>query len=144
MMSKRIFSSLLLAAATALPAIASQPQAESAIARLSNVHTFAIGGVGFAGTTSEGEKNFLIIAADPRAMEDFENLYRHGNAQARAYALLGIYTIDPARFHALSAPLSTSQEKIATMRGCIMSTQPLNAVVKEIGDGAFHPAHRSR
>lgn len=146
-MSDRILKTkllcLLFGATTALPAMAPQPSVESAIHRLSTVPIFAIGGVGFAGSTSQGEKDFLVVLGDTHAMQNFEDLYQHGNAQARAYALLGIYSIDPAQFHALSSPMSKSTEKVKTMSGCIMSTKTFGAIVREIGAGGFHPAHRT-
>lgn len=148
MMSIRILKikllCLLFGVTTVLPAMASQPSVESAIDRLSAVSVFAIGGVGFAGSTSQGEKDFLIVLGDAHAMQSFENLYQHGNAQGRAYALLGIYSIDPARFHALSSPVSESTEKVKTMSGCIMSTETLGAVVKDIGAGGFHPTDKAK
>lgn len=124
--------------------MAPQPSLESAINRLSAVPIFAIGGVGFVGSTSQGEKDFLTVLEDEHAMQVFEDLYQRGNAQGRAYALLGIYSIDPARFHALSSPLSKSTEKVKTMNGCIMSTETLGAVVKDIGAGGFHPTRRTK
>jgi hypothetical protein len=52
---------------------------------------FALGGVGFAAQTSQGELDFRIIAAQQKevTLAAFEKLVASGNPQALAYLVFG-------------------------------------------------------
>jgi len=108
-----------------------------ASSRLSRVSIFAIGGVGFAGATSAGEKDFRVLMIDPQAEQAFEDLYVHGNNQAKAYALLGLHTLRPQRFHEIYDKLSTTGEEVSVMQGCIASKRKLKTIAQEIDGGSF-------
>jgi hypothetical protein len=73
------------------------------IARLSKVERFAIGGVGFAGMMSQGEKDYRSIMGSDSALDGMRELYRTGNLQAKAYALLGIHALDHKAFGSMSS-----------------------------------------
>ncbi len=107
------------------------------VQHLAKVHQFAIGGVGFAGQTSEGEKQFRLILQDAEAAAAFDDLYAHGNNEAKAYALLGLHQLNPARFQEIYASLSNSGEELETMQGCIISKAKLKEVARQISEGGF-------
>ena len=116
-------------------------ETDAATARLANAHIFAIGGVGFAGVTSEEEKDFRLILANHQAENIFGTLYQRGNNQAKAYALLGLYILGSARYRDIYASLSTSKEKLHLMEGCIASNEQLDVMAKRIDVGEF--SHRN-
>lgn len=78
----------LVVAAMLLGSVAQSVQpVDTVVERLTKVEIFAFGGVGYAGTTSPGEKDYKAILSRPTALADFEQLYSSGNAMAKAYAL---------------------------------------------------------
>ena len=57
--------------------------------QLLSVQFFAFGGVGFAGTTSEGEKAFRAVAASTNALELFTAVLEHGNTPGESNTVSG-------------------------------------------------------
>jgi hypothetical protein len=110
---------------------------DSVMNRLANVEVFAFGGVGFAGITSPGEKDYRLILADPAAETAFEKLFAIGNPQAKCYALAGLRQLNPEKFKALSASLRSSKIEVSTMRGCIMRHERMTAVLADIQAGNY-------
>jgi len=131
---------LLISLAVALCSVAhSQTEPSDALQRLSSVKIFAFGGTGFAGRTSQGEKDFRIIVSQPRqvALENFEAIYNHGTPEAKSYALAGIRKIDAQRFKALLQSSHSSKEKVHTMEGCIVEDRAFIEVAKTIDSGSY-------
>jgi hypothetical protein len=121
-----------------LAAAQSLPATQAAVERLARIQLFAMGGVGFAGQTSDGEKDFrLILQNHPQAAAVFNDLYVHGNNEAKAYALLGLYRLNPARFREIYATLPKSKDELQMMQGCILFKQKLVVVAKQINEGGF-------
>ena len=136
----RCFLLLLISAMVAgnVRAHAEMP-VDAAVKRLAIIETFAFGGVGYAGRTSEGEVNFRTILSEPRdrALALYEKLYATGNLQAKCYALAGIRALSPARFRDLYHSIRTSKEDVRTMRGCIVSSERLSHIADEIDRGDY-------
>jgi len=97
--------------------------------RLVKVHMYAFGGVGFAGTISQGEKDYRAILARPTALADFERLFAAGTPEAKAYALVGIHALDPDKFEELSRTVRDSDPDLQTAQGCILSKKRLSSVI---------------
>jgi hypothetical protein len=116
-----------------------QEKATAAAQRLVNTKIFAFGGVGFAGTTSDGERDFRIVFAQPHdlALKLFEDLYADGNPEAKSYALSAIHTLAPDRFWDLANSLKGSTIKVVTMSGCIVEEKTLASVAKDIAKGSY-------
>jgi hypothetical protein len=110
--------------------------------RLAKVEIFAFGPTGYAGTISQGEKDYKLILSRPSAMADFERLLSAGNPQAKSYALVGIRAIDSNRFKALSSSLRDSKEDVTTESGCIVSHESLGTVLKHLEAGDYSAAGR--
>jgi hypothetical protein len=127
-----IITALLFSAAAQ-----SAQSVDTAFERLAKVGIFAFGGIGYAGVTSSGEKDYRAILARPSAMADFEKLYLSSSPQAKCYALVGIRKLNPQRFEELTESLRGSKEKVTTMHGCIVSSEPLGAVIKQIESGEY-------
>jgi hypothetical protein len=125
---------MLLSAVFVAPA--QEPRAE-AIQRISHSNVFAFGGVGFAGVTSDGEKDFRFIISLPSAARDFETIYETGTPEAKGYALAGIHELNRVRFKELLRSLGSSQAQVETMEGCIKERQPLVKVAAQIDSGRY-------
>ena len=104
--------------------------------RLAKVERFAIGGVGYAGVISQGEKDFRAILSRS-SITDFEKLYRTGNIQAKVYALVGLRILSPDRYNEFATALRTSKEMVETMTGCIEGKEPLAEVIKRVDAGEY-------
>ncbi len=108
-----------------------------AIVRLLKAGQFAFGGVGFAPTISDGEKAYNEIVASPTAKGDFEKAFHYGTPVAKAYALVGLFQLDRAKFDALSAEFRKQNATVSTMTGCVVSPIKATQVVNEIATGAY-------
>jgi len=128
-----VFAVLLLCASLAHAGDTADPILD----RLSKVDIFAFGRIGYAGTISRGERDYRLILSRISAETDFEKLFAVGNAQAKAYALVGIRALDQKRFMQLSQPLRDSTEEVITESGCIVGHEPFEALLKRIGAGEF-------
>jgi hypothetical protein len=118
-------------------AIPQTTQPDATLVRLVKVERFAFGPTGYAGVTSAGEKDFRTVLGRSSAVTDFEKLFAEGNMQAKSYALVGIYKLNPTRFKELACPLRDSKENVTTMEGCIISDEPLTYILKQIESGKY-------
>jgi hypothetical protein len=107
------------------------------LGRMGKLELFAFGGVGFAMSISEGEKDFAVVLSRPSATADFERLFAAGNAQAKCYALVGLRQLNRQRFEALAASLRLSKSPVATARGCLMFSVPVSEIVARIQAGSY-------
>ena len=108
-----------------------------ALERLAKIEIFAFGPVGYAGITSQGEKDYKLILSRPSALADFEKLLSTGNAQGKSYALVGIRAVNPDHFKILSTSLRDSNADVTTERGCIVSHESLGSVLRRIEAGDY-------
>jgi hypothetical protein len=115
----------------------SDKTADAVLDRLANIDRFAFGGIGYAGVTSDGEKDYKLILSRPTALRDFERLYSSGNLQAKCYALVGIRRLAPGRFEELSKSLLASKQSVLTQSGCIVSSEAFGAIVNHIQAGLY-------
>ncbi|MGA7684229.1 MAG: hypothetical protein WCA58_04380 [Terriglobales bacterium] len=114
-----------------------QAFSDATLDRLTKVEIFAFGPIGYAGITSQGEKDYKLILARPSAAADLERLLSAGNAQGKSYALVGIRTINPHRFKELSGSLRDSKVDVTTESGCIVSHESLGSVLQRIEAGGY-------
>ena len=100
----------------------SQETKSAAIPSIENAKVFAFGGIGYAGITSQGEKDFRVLVSQPAnvAISDFELIYVSGNSEAKSYALAGIRQLDPKHFKEMLLSLKNSTENVETMEGCVI------------------------
>ena len=111
--------------------------ADPTLNRIAGVGVFAFGGVGIAGVTSQGEKDYRVILSRSSALAEFETLFATGNPQAKAYALVGILALDVRRYEQLSAPLRQASLKVTIQHGCVISHVPFSAILKGIDAGGY-------
>lgn len=127
---------LILMLSTVLPA---QDTAAAAAHRLASTKFFAFGGIGRAAKTSDGEKDFRIVFAQPHdvALKQFEYLFASGNPEAKSYALVAIHALAPDRFEKLRKSLKDSSIRVTTMSGCLVEAKTLSSVAEDIETGSY-------
>jgi hypothetical protein len=136
---RTLCGSLLLAAFLIATATQGEEPVNGALSRLKSVEIFAIGPVGYAGITSQGERDYRAILVQPldRSVQLFKELYATGNPQAKGYALAGIRKRDPVWFKQIYSQLGSSKEMVTVERDCIVSSEPFGTIAKEIDAGKF-------
>jgi hypothetical protein len=98
---------------------------------------FAFGGVGFIPKRTQGEADFNAIKARATAESDFEAVFEGGSPEGKAYALVGIRKLDPAKFKVLAAEVEDSTETVQVGLGCVLGKSTLGRIVKKIESGAY-------
>jgi hypothetical protein len=83
-------------------------------ASLSQVEMFALGGVGFTGEKSEGEKLTIALSHEPDALVMFERLAVDPNRASRLYAYWALRTLDPVGAQRHRAALAHDRNAITT------------------------------
>ena len=67
---------------------------KQAYEKLLKVKLFAIGGIGYSGEISEGEKLFDVLLEEKEAMSAFKSLVKNGTIEGGVYGLFGLKMID--------------------------------------------------
>ena len=129
---KHTFIALLMILCLAASAHAADP-----VKKLASIHDFAFGGIGVAGTISEGEVAFKEVLARPTAEADFVALLDSGNAQARCYALAALHVINPKTYAARVKSFERDKTTVSTIGGCIIMVLPMSSVVATITAGRY-------
>jgi hypothetical protein len=121
-----------------LPALA-QNAPDEAARRLASVWIFAFGGVGFVGTISQGEIDYRAIMAQPPDVAErvLENLFATGNSEAKAYALTGLKRLNSPKFKEFAQAAESSDDKVRTAHGCIVSSRLLRSIAAQIERQTF-------
>lgn len=104
---------------------------------------FAFGGTGYAGSISEGEKQFFKIYNDHRAAEHFDEIFQRGTDEAKIYALCGLYELDRQRFKELTRNPRALPARVEMMNGCIGFHQSGEKIVEKIAAGGYSDYLRS-
>lgn len=113
-------------------------RADDAVASLGHAKLFAFGGIGVAGTKSEGEKLFERVMASPDALTHFRSVLKSGTSEGRLYALCGLRALDKAAFtDSASSMKSDTKTTVQTAAGCMISHQLVSSVVSNIEKGNY-------
>ncbi len=110
---------------------------QSAYKAILKIDYFALGGVGFAGQTSEGENAFKILLSSKHATKYFELVLSKKNIPAKLYALCGLREIDSTLFLQKLSMFTDTTLQVATMRGCISDEERFTDIVLEIKTGLY-------
>ena len=103
---------------------------------LQRIRVFAFGGVGYAGTTSDGEVALRSVLTNNNALEIFAVILTNGSTEAKLYALCGIRKLSPADFDGEVRKLETNAP-VSTMHGCIMRNERAADVLVRIRAGQY-------
>jgi hypothetical protein len=126
--------SIALAASLLIAAAPIHAASETA---LQNTTTFALGGVGFAGVMSEGERTLREILQEPDAPRKLESVLPNASAAGQLYALLGLRLRDRSAYQRVLEKYRANDAKVPTMRGCIMQRESFRKLVEEIERGDY-------
>ena len=124
----RIVALLLLA--TPLPAANASSQVERA-------RVFAVGGVGYAGTMSEGEKSLRAVLKQSDAVARLDSLLPNASAAGELYIPLGLRLRDHTAYKRALARCAEHDATVETMRGCTVGRESFRDLVHQIDHGAF-------
>jgi hypothetical protein len=98
---------------------------------------FAVGGIGVAGTTSKEERAFRSLLHEPDAAGKLKALLSEATLAGQCYALLGLYILHDAAYQENLARYKSSDARVKTVGGCMITEQPVSGVVSNIAAGRY-------
>jgi hypothetical protein len=119
---------------------ASSPPAADPTEQLRHVEAFAMGGIGVAGTMSEGERSLRNLLSDPAATAKLEGLLTKATPAGQLYALLGLHVHDRAAFEKASNDFHAPGGDVESIGGCIISHLPFKQLLDRIKAGQYDDA----
>ena len=136
-MTNRFASVALATAATILNCAVFARSAEPGAGEnvLQQTSTFALGGIGVAGTMSEGERALRELLGGSDALLRLDRLLSTAGPAGQLYALLGLRLKDRAAYDRAITKMGARNGKVETARGCILSQENFADLLKEIDSG---------
>jgi hypothetical protein len=107
--------------------------------RLQHVESFAVGGIGIAGTTSDGERALRALLQGQNATEQLQSLFAHATPAGQLYALLGLRVHDRATYEKALQAFKAPEIEVETIAGCIISRAPFKQLLDRIKAGQYDP-----
>ena len=104
---------------------------------LEKAGSFALGGIGVAGTMSGGERALREILKKPDAVAQLEALSSTASPAGKLYALLGLRMRDRAAYERALEKCRAIDAKVETARGCMLQQESFRDLVKEIVRGQY-------
>jgi len=104
---------------------------------LRQTRTFALGGVGYAGVMSEGERSLREILKESDAATRLESVLPNASAAGQLYALLGLRLRDRAAYARALEKYRANDANVQTMRGCILQRESFRKLVEQIERGEY-------
>ncbi len=98
---------------------------------------FALGGIGVAGTTSKEERAFRSLLHEPNAADKLKALLSEASLAGQCYALLGLYVLHDAAYQENFARHKSSDARVKTVGGCMITEQPVSSVISNIAAGRY-------
>jgi hypothetical protein len=134
---------IILIGITFIATASTGPGQSLALRRMLTIDNFSFGPVGFGtGKTSDGETLYNKILESPTALEDFRYVWKHGNAQARAYALTAFWKLDRTEFERDAAEFIRENPTVNSQHVDMIGRMPASWVVEGIRNGV--PSYRRR
>jgi len=104
---------------------------------LQSAGSFALGGVGVAGTMSAGERALRDVLKKPDAVVKLEALLSNASPAGKLYALLGLRIRDRAAYDRAQEKCRSIDATVETARGCMLSHESFRDLAKEIERGQY-------
>ena len=98
---------------------------------------FALGGIGVAGTMSKGESALRTMLEAPDAVTQLEKMLPHATDAGRLYILLGLRMRDWSAYKRAVESYAKHDSTVETVRGCMISRESFQAIMREIDRGNF-------
>ena len=109
----------------------------NAEAVLQKTALFALGGIGVAGTMSEGERALREVLKESDVAVRLEKLVSNSSAAGQLYALIGLRLRDRAAYQRAVEKCQTVDAKVQTARGCMLQQESFRDLVKEMDRGQY-------
>lgn len=135
--SRILWMCTLAFCATSALALPGSQEGQKAQTTLKTAPYFAMGGVGFAGQTSPGEKALRVLLKEKDATTAFQTLLKEANSAGQLYALLGMKQTDPKLFAQVVVPYRKKMDKVKTMAGCIADELTVSNIITNIEQGRY-------
>ena len=104
---------------------------------LQNAGSFAMGGIGIAGTMSAGERALRQILAQPDAVSRLEGMFSNASSAGKLYALLGLRKLDRSAYERAVEKVRSIDGEVGTAHGCILSRENFRDLLKQIEQGHY-------
>jgi hypothetical protein len=104
---------------------------------LRKVGSFALGGVGVAGTISEGERALREVLKQSDAVARLESMLAQASPAGQLYALLGLRARNRSAYQRALPTYGHRNISVQTMRGCILQLESFGSLVKQIDQGDY-------
>jgi len=116
------------------------------VEQLRHVESFAVGGIGVVGATSDGERALRNLLEDSAATAKLVGLLTKATPAGQLYALLGLRIHDRAAYDPAVKYFHAPDVSIETISGCIVSRLPFKQLLDSIKAGQYddvltRPAH---
>lgn len=108
--------------------------------RLRHTESFAIGGIGIAGSMSAGESALRTLLQQADATVQLETLLAKAAPAGRLYALLGLRVHDRAAYEVALKSFGVPDVTLETIGGCIISHASFKDVFERIKAGQYDEA----
>jgi hypothetical protein len=99
--------------------------------------SFALGGVGVAGTMSQGERALREVLKKSDAVARLESMLSQASPAGQLYALLGLRARDRDAYHQALMKYGQGDASVQTMRGCLLRQESFGALVNQIDHGDY-------
>ena len=113
------------------------PSVNQATLAVAAAKQFALGGIGVAGTISEGEQKLRVVLQASDASQQLQTALAQATPAGQLYILIGLRRCDLAAYRKIFPTLSRSKEEVEVIRGCMISREPFEKLLAEVNDGRF-------
>ncbi|HEV2839872.1 MAG TPA: hypothetical protein VGW39_00970 [Chthoniobacterales bacterium] len=107
---------------------------------LRSVGSFALGGTGYAGTMSTGERALRKILTHADAIARLTSVLPEASPAGQLYALLGLRARDRNAYEQALAKYGPRRATVETISGCIVQRELFRDLVKRIDHGDYDSA----
>ena len=127
----------LMAPPAPIQGTSNQDPLSLSIAVLKESDIFNSSAVGVAGVTPNEVLAWRVVFNSPNRDEVFQDILASGSVPAQLYALAGLWFGDAQPFVSGTRIMRSQHGLVRTMRGCIVSTERVSDVVREIQLGSW-------
>ena len=133
----RWFAALIILGFFSCEVVLEAGEPTNAASILRKTGSFALGGVGVAGTMSEGERALREVLKQSDAVSRLESLLPEASAAGQLYALLGLRTRDRNAYQKALLKYGARDDSVQTIRGCILQHESFAALINQIDHGDY-------
>jgi len=110
---------------------------DSSARDLAEAKLFAFGGVGVAGTISEGERNLRTVVQQPDASQQLQAMLPKATPAGKLYILVGLRRCDRATYQKVFDSLAPSNNPVEVAHGCMITRETFRQLLSDIQAGRY-------